>query len=736
MKRLSPSTRFLMWSTPYRSWTRRSMPKPNTKAGVDLGIDTDGRDVNGVVVARVLDVVPHPDADRIRLADVDFGAGQLRVVCGAPNIEPGMVVPFARVGAVLPGDFKIERRKIRGVVSEGMLCSARRELGLGNDHDGILSLPDDAPLGTDVREVLGLDDVVFDVAIPPDRPDAMGIAGVAADLAAHFGMPFALTEHEPAPILDEVAGAHVVVEALDRCPRFVAVAARVVMGPSPTWMQRRLTLAGMRPISNVVDVTNYVMLRVLPTVARVRPRPARRARDRRAARVVHGREDDHARRCRTHADERRSPHLRRGAGTTGHRGDHGRRGGRGLGTPPPRSSWSRRTSSRAASPAPPNGSDSARRRVPDSSAASTRTTPRPVRGTLELFAQVSGRSTGCGRDRRLPATHQAGARSTCGPSTSTRCSGPRSRPRRSRSTSLRWASRCAGAEATVPRSAPTSPRDRSRRGSGAPRRSGQHRRTVPSNPEKIGGLSARQRDRRTVTDVLVGAGYDEVFTLPLLAPLPTSRTRGMSAAVIEVENPLAGGVDPAPGVAPGRAAGSTYNYAAHGEPDVALFESGTVFTPPAEGETLPHKRRIAGVRPCASRPHASPTNRTVRSTSTAQPACSRPSSKSCGLPTSAWRQRRSTGSIRRTRAAQVLVDSRPIGFVGEVASSVVDAAGAGSLQSWRARSMSTPSSAGAPRRAARPVGVALSRVVDRPRLRRCRHRARRRVAVHLGRRRR
>ncbi|MDQ1433574.1 MAG: phenylalanyl-tRNA synthetase beta chain, partial [Actinomycetota bacterium] len=182
------------------------------------GIDAPGRDVNGVVAARILEVVPHPDADRIRLADVDFGDGQLRVVCGAPNIEAGMVVPFARVGAVLPGDFKIERRKIRGVVSEGMLCSAR-ELGLGDDHDGIFSLPADAALGTDVREILGLDDAVFDLSITPNRPDAMGIVGVARELAAHFGSSFSADEHEPKPLLDEVAGAHVLVEAPDCCPR-------------------------------------------------------------------------------------------------------------------------------------------------------------------------------------------------------------------------------------------------------------------------------------------------------------------------------------------------------------------------------------------------------------------------------------------------------------------------------------------------------------------------------------
>ena len=141
-----------------------------------------------MVVARILEVMPHPDADRIRLADVDAGDGAVRVVCGAPNIEAGMVVPFAQVGAHLPGDFKIERRKIRGQVSEGMLCSAR-ELGLGDDHAGILELSPDAPLGTDVREVLGLDDVVFDLSITPNRPDAMGIIGVARELAAHFGLP-------------------------------------------------------------------------------------------------------------------------------------------------------------------------------------------------------------------------------------------------------------------------------------------------------------------------------------------------------------------------------------------------------------------------------------------------------------------------------------------------------------------------------------------------------------------
>src|ERR1700690_4202814 len=192
-------------------------------------IDEPGREIGGVVVARILEVLPHPDADRIRLADVDAGDGVVRVVCGAHNIEANMVVPFARVGAYLPGDFKIERRKIRGQVSEGMLCSAR-ELGLGDDHAGILELSPDAALGADVREVLGLDDVVFDLSITPNRPDAMGIIGVARELAAHFGLALTVPHPDAGDRASQLRGATVAVDAPERCPRFVALVADVTMG--------------------------------------------------------------------------------------------------------------------------------------------------------------------------------------------------------------------------------------------------------------------------------------------------------------------------------------------------------------------------------------------------------------------------------------------------------------------------------------------------------------------------
>ena len=255
------------------SWIRDFTPLDDAVADVatiadalnQLGLEVEaieqpGAEINGVIAARILDVLPHPDADKIRLADIDYGDAQKRVVCGAPNIEAGMVVPFAQVGAVLPGDFKITKRKIRGVVSEGMLCSAR-ELGLGEDHDGILPLDGGTELGRDIREVLGLDDTIFDLAITTNRPDAMGIVGIARELAAHFGLQFTVPEPPgAAKVADRIDDVSAVVEAPHRCPRLVLRAARVAMGPSPEWLQRRLTLAGMRPISNVVDVTNYVLL--------------------------------------------------------------------------------------------------------------------------------------------------------------------------------------------------------------------------------------------------------------------------------------------------------------------------------------------------------------------------------------------------------------------------------------------------------------------------------------------
>lgn len=228
-----------------------------------------GGGLDDVVVAEVLAIRPHPDADRIRLVDVDPGdGGPLQIVCGAWNFAEGDLVPLAPVGAVLPGDFTISRRKMRGEVSNGMLCSAT-ELGLPDPpgaEDGLLILePGLAPPGTPIAAALGLrPDVVFDLDITANRPDALCMAGIARDLAAALGEDWAAPTDPPVPPVDPgLDPATVTVDAGDLCPRFTAtVITGGPRGPSTPEMGRRLTLAGMRPINAVVDVSNYVMLDV------------------------------------------------------------------------------------------------------------------------------------------------------------------------------------------------------------------------------------------------------------------------------------------------------------------------------------------------------------------------------------------------------------------------------------------------------------------------------------------
>ncbi len=248
-----------------REFTPITAPVPELVAALNqLGLEVErveepGREINGVVAGKVLDVVKHPDADKLSLVDVDFGAGRTRVVCGAPNVVAGMIAPYAPEGSTLPGGFTLERRTIRGVVSDGMLLSAR-ELGLGDDHSGIVRLDPGSELGSDVRDILGLDDVIFDLSITPNRPDAMCIVGVARELAAHFKLDLEVPEPSAPAAAEVVNDITVAIESPDRCPRYLGRVARVTVGESPPWLAQRLVKAGMRPISNVVDVTNYVLL--------------------------------------------------------------------------------------------------------------------------------------------------------------------------------------------------------------------------------------------------------------------------------------------------------------------------------------------------------------------------------------------------------------------------------------------------------------------------------------------
>ncbi len=217
----------------------------------------------GVVVGRVAAIRPHPDADSIRLATVDAGGYEVEVVCGAWNFDEGAVIAFSPPGSTLRNPegnpFQVGERAIRGVNSPGMICSVR-ELGLGADHTGILLLDDDAPVGVDLASLLPYPDVMFDVEVNPNRPDAMSTLGLARELAAHFRVPL----REPEISFTEAGDATDVTVTLEDpagCPRFTAREVRgLTVGPSPLWMRIRLEACGVRSISNVVDVSNYVML--------------------------------------------------------------------------------------------------------------------------------------------------------------------------------------------------------------------------------------------------------------------------------------------------------------------------------------------------------------------------------------------------------------------------------------------------------------------------------------------
>lgn len=236
-----------------------------TLAGLEVtGIEQVGGDWDRVLVGRVLEVRPHPDADRLRLVTVDKGGERQTVVCGAPNVAAGQDIAFAPEGAVLTDartgePRKLKKSRIRGVVSAGMVCS-EAELGLSAEHEGILVLDTARPPGTPLREVLGDRVLVFDLT--PNRADALSVLGVAREVSALTGAPLTPPEVAAPRSSPTIAGrASVEIADPDLCRRFtLALIEDVEIGPSPTWMQERLTAAGMRPISNLVDITNYVML--------------------------------------------------------------------------------------------------------------------------------------------------------------------------------------------------------------------------------------------------------------------------------------------------------------------------------------------------------------------------------------------------------------------------------------------------------------------------------------------
>ncbi|HYR05362.1 MAG TPA: phenylalanine--tRNA ligase subunit beta [Gallionella sp.] len=216
---------------------------------------------NKVVVAEVLEVVKHPNADRLNVCQVNVGEAQpLTIVCGAVNVAAGVKVPCARIGALLPGDFAIKQAKVRNVESFGMLCS-EKELGLADESQGLWLLPGDAPVGKTLREYLELDDKIFTLKLTPNRSDCSGMAGIAREVAALTGSPLKQLEIQTQPVvLSEQLP--VKVDDAQACPLYCGRLVRGVnaAATTPTWMLRRLERSGLRGISAVVDITNYVML--------------------------------------------------------------------------------------------------------------------------------------------------------------------------------------------------------------------------------------------------------------------------------------------------------------------------------------------------------------------------------------------------------------------------------------------------------------------------------------------
>lgn len=233
-----------------------------TMAGLEVdGVEPVAGRFTGVVVGQVVECWPHPNADQLRLTKVDIGGERwLDIVCGAPNCRAGLRVAVAVISALLPGDFKIKAAKLRGEPSEGMLCSFA-ELGIAGDYDGIIELPDDAPIGQDIRDYLQLEDNTIDISVTPNRADCLGLLGIARDVAVRNRMPLVQPVIEiVTPVIGDTLPIRV--DAADACPRYLGrVVANIdVSAPTPLWMKEKLRRCGLRSVDAVVDITNFVLL--------------------------------------------------------------------------------------------------------------------------------------------------------------------------------------------------------------------------------------------------------------------------------------------------------------------------------------------------------------------------------------------------------------------------------------------------------------------------------------------
>ncbi len=575
----------------------------------DLGmavesIEYPGAGLDGIVVARVLELRAHPNADRMQLVDVDAGDGQaLQICCGAFNMAVGDLVPLATIGTVMPNGMKIERSKKRGEWSNGMLCSGR-ELGLGDDHAGIWILSVDEPPGTDLRAALGIEaDVLYDLEINPNRPDAMSVAGVARDLAARLGVPFHLPEPGVPSAGDGPPSRPASVEILDPdiCGRFYTrVLEGVQIGPSPAWIADRLVALGMRPINCVVDASNYVMLELgQPTHTYDLDRLAVGADGTAGLRVRRGRDGE-------------TLETLDGVVRTVGPGDAvitdaddvavglaGVMGGASTEISDTTTSvllelawWDPMTVARTSKRLNLRSEASARfERGTDPEVAEL-----AARRFAELLAPTGARLTDDVVDARGelagPARVQlrtARVNAVLGTDLSGERIAELLRP-------IGFEVAPAGEDAqqvTVPSFRPDTTTEIDVIEEVA--RHFGYANITPTVPRSLraGRLTPRQRDRRFVRDVLVGLGYDEAMPLAFLAPDDLDRA-GVPQPSIRLTNPLAAEESVLrPSLRPGLLKSIRYNQS-HRQRDVALFEIGKAFGLPA-GPGLPDEREVLAV---------------------------------------------------------------------------------------------------------------------------------------------
>ncbi|MBI2709905.1 MAG: phenylalanine--tRNA ligase subunit beta [Actinobacteria bacterium] len=667
------------------SWLRElaaldADPERIRQALDDLGTPVEdmarlGEGWDGIVTAKVVDLRPHPNADRIQLVDVDTGGDALQICCGAFNMAVGDVVPLATVGTTMPGGMRIERRKLRGEWSNGMLCSTR-ELGLGDEHGGIRILDGQLPVGVPLAEALGVEpDVLYDLEVNPNRPDAMSVAGIARDLAAHFGVPFTPPSPSP-PVGGAPAADAVTVEVLDpdACGRFGAWVLRGVdvAARSPEWVQRRLTASGMRPINALVDISNYVMLELgQPNhpydLAKVRGGGlrVRRARDGETLVTLDGVE-----RTLT-ADD-----LLICDATDAPVGIAGVMGGAS-------SEIDERTTEVLLEMAwfLPSSVSRTSRRLGLRSEASARfekgcdpeVVPLAAARFCELAAQICGATTAPGAvDVRGDLPDRSPVRVRTGRVNALLGTALTVDDVRARLEPIGFACTPAGdapgdLDVVVPpfRYDATSEIDVVEE---VARHCGY--RNIPvrelSKPRR-GLLTVRQKERRAVRRLLMGLGLAEVLPLPFLAPGDLERC-GLDPRGIELVNPMAAEESVLrTSLLPGMVKAVALN-AARRSTGVRLFEIGHVFLPPPGGQVLPDEREHLGVVLAGQAATAAVEVWQVLAEGV---RASAPSVVNAEVP-----------GLHPTRAARLLVEGRSVGVAGEIDPGVLGAHGVDDRVAW------------------------------------------------------